>query len=77
MAPLVKSAPVPNRTLAPKDAKAFKELLVRFVARAEARLIAQGDYEQKNWKKALKTADGILAKKPEHGGPFTLGHCAD
>ena len=46
----------PKRALASKEATLFKDLL--------------NHYETKQLKKGLKTADQILKKYPEHGGPF-------
>ena len=53
------SGAVPKqRQLAPKETKLFRELLV--------------DYEQRAYKKGVKTADTILKKYPEHGGSLAL-----
>jgi hypothetical protein len=43
-----------NRALPPKESQLFKELL--------------NLYETRQLKKALKTADTVLKKFPEHGG---------
>lgn len=50
----------PKRALASKEATLFKDLL--------------NHYETKQLKKGLKTADQILKKYPEHGGPFDRSH---
>lgn len=57
-----KSAPKPlapavkpdNRHLATKETQLFKQLLQQ--------------YETKQWKKGIKTADAILKTRPDHGG---------
>lgn len=46
----------PKKSLASKEATLFKELL--------------GLYENRQLKKGIKTADAILKKNPEHGGPL-------
>ena len=48
----------PKKQLASKEATLFKELL--------------GLYENRQLKKGIKTADAILKKNPEHGGPLLL-----
>lgn len=48
----------PKRILPSKEATLFKELLTL--------------YETRQLKKAIKTADQILKKFPEHGGLFRL-----
>lgn len=44
------------RPLAPKEAAAFKEMFAL--------------YEGQNYRRALKSADQILKKSPDHGGVF-------
>ena len=48
----------PKRALPSKEASLFKELLAL--------------YETSQYKKAIKTADQILKKFPEHGGTYSL-----
>ncbi|KZV78443.1 hypothetical protein EXIGLDRAFT_633980 [Exidia glandulosa HHB12029] len=51
-----------KRTLPQKEAKLFKELLQL--------------YEAKQHKKAIKAADQILKKFPEHGGSWCTLHAS-
>jgi peptide alpha-N-acetyltransferase len=51
-------APADNRTLPTKEAGLFKQVLQQ--------------YEAKQWKKGVKTADAILKVKPDHGGAQLL-----
>lgn len=52
------AAPADNRTLPSKEAALFRQVLQQ--------------YETKQWKKGLKTADTILKTRPDHGGAFAF-----
>lgn len=54
---LVPSVKPDNRHLATKESQLFKQLLQQ--------------YETKQWKKGIKTADAILKTRPDHGGEIT------
>ena len=59
--PKAAAAAASNKTLPAKESQLFKQLLQQ--------------YEQKQWKKGVKTADTILKTKPDHGGE-ARGSCS-